>query len=61
MHIEEDDRAQRRTILAIENRIAIQERFFIGLSRVGRLTRIVLYGAAGGYPRPTLGGNGGAS
>jgi general secretion pathway protein A len=30
-------------------------------SRVGRLTRIVLYGAAGGYPRPTLGGNGGAS
>jgi peptidoglycan hydrolase-like protein with peptidoglycan-binding domain len=29
--------------------------------RVGRLTRIVLYGAAGGYPRPTLGENGGAS
>ena len=31
-------------------------------SRVGRLTRIVLYGAAGGYPRPTLvGQSGGAS
>jgi hypothetical protein len=29
--------------------------------RVGRLTRIVLYAAAGGYPRPTLAGRNGAS
>jgi hypothetical protein len=30
-------------------------------SRVGRLTRIVLYGAAGGYARPTLAGKDGTS
>ncbi len=30
-------------------------------SRVGRLTRIVLYGAVGGYARPTLAGQDGAS
>ena len=29
--------------------------------RVGRLTRIVLYGAAGGYPRPTLVTGGGGT
>jgi hypothetical protein len=30
-------------------------------SRVGRLTRIVLYGAVGGYARPTLAGKDGTS
>ena len=30
-------------------------RFLAVDGRVGRLTRIVLYAAAGGYPRPTLG------
>jgi len=39
-----------------------RSRLLVPDSRVGRLTRIVLYGAAGGYPRPTLGGvSGGTS
>jgi general secretion pathway protein A len=32
-----------------------RSRFLTADARVGRLTRIVLYAAAGGYPRPTLG------
>ena len=32
-----------------------RSRFLVADGRVGRLTRIVLYAAAGGYPRPTLG------
>ena len=31
-----------------------RSRLLVADGRVGRLTRIVLYGAAGGYPRPTL-------
>jgi general secretion pathway protein A len=39
-----------------------RSRLLVPDGRVGRLTRIVLYAAAGGYPRPTLAGeNGGAS
>jgi general secretion pathway protein A len=38
-----------------------RSRLLVPDSRVGRLTRIVLYGAAGGYPRPTLGGQNGAT
>jgi hypothetical protein len=32
-----------------------RSRYLVADGRVGRLTRIVLYAAAGGYPRPTLG------
>ena len=36
--------------------LAFQRARFLAVDgRVGRLTRIVLYAAAGGYPRPTLG------
>jgi hypothetical protein len=38
-----------------------RSRLLVPDSRVGRLTRIVLYGAAGGYARPTLTGEGGAA
>jgi hypothetical protein len=38
-----------------------RSRLLVPDGRVGRLTRIVLYGAAGGYPRPTLAGEGGAA
>ena len=31
-----------------------RSRLLVADGRVGRLTRIVLYAAAGGYPRPTL-------
>jgi peptidoglycan hydrolase-like protein with peptidoglycan-binding domain len=33
-----------------------RSRLLVPDSRVGRLTRIVLYGAVGGYARPTLAG-----
>ena len=36
-------------------------RLLLADGRVGRLTRIVLYGAAGGYPRPTLVTGGGGT
>ena len=38
-----------------------RSRLLVPDSRVGRLPRIVLYGAAGGYARPTLGGQDGTS
>jgi general secretion pathway protein A len=38
-----------------------RSRLLVPDGRVGRLTRIVLYGAAGGYPRPTLAREGGAT
>ena len=38
-----------------------RSRLLVPDSRVGRLTRIVLYGAAGGYARPTLAAEGGAA
>jgi len=44
------DAATEAAVLAFQ-----RERFLSVDGRVGRLTRIVLYAAAGGYPRPTLG------
>jgi hypothetical protein len=38
-----------------------RSRLLVPDSRVGRFTRIVLYGAAGGYPRPTLADGSGAA
>ncbi len=45
----EYDPATARAVLDFQ-----RSRLLVADGRVGRLTRIVLYGAAGGYPRPTL-------
>jgi general secretion pathway protein A len=49
----EYDPATARAVLDFQ-----RSRLLVADGRVGRLTRIVLYGAAGGYPRPTLASGG---